>query len=153
MAGSFNRVFLMGNLTRDPEVKYTATNMAICKIGLAATRKFLANGEKREETLFIDCDAFGKTGENIGKFFTKGRPIFIEGHLRLDQWEKDGQKHSKIKVVVDNFQFVDSNPNRGSGGEQGGEEGGAPARVQTRTGRAPTPAAPATEIQEEDIPF
>ena len=87
MAGNFNRVFLMGNLTRDPEIRYTGNNMAIAKLGLAVNRRYrTADGQVKEETTFVDCDAFGKTAETIGKFLTKGRPIFIEGHLRLDTW-------------------------------------------------------------------
>ncbi|MDP1661867.1 MAG: single-stranded DNA-binding protein [Phycisphaerales bacterium] len=157
MAGNFNKVILMGNLTRDPEVKFAANNNAICKIGLAVNRRFTtASGEKREEVTFVDCDAFGKTGENIGKYFTKGKPIFIEGHLRLDQWEKEGQKFSKLKVVIDTFQFIDSGGSGGGGrsGSSADEEGGAvdaPPRVQTRSTRQPQAAAP--EINEEDIPF
>lgn len=157
MAGNVNRVFLMGNLTRDPETKFTSANLAICKIGLAINRYYTtAAGEKKEEVTFIDCDAFGKTAENIGKFFTKGRPIFIEGYLKLDQWEKDGQKHSKLKVVIDSFQFCDSKPGGGGGGgggyaEEGGASSGGTPRVQTRSARPAAPASP--EINEEDIPF
>ena len=105
----YNKVLLMGRLTRDPELKFTAGNVAICKIGLAVGHKWKdAAGEKKEETTFIDCDAFGKTAEAIGKYMNKGRPIFVEGRLKLDQWEKDGQKQSKLKVVVESFQFIDS---------------------------------------------
>ena len=159
MAGNFNKVILMGNLTRDPEVKFAANNNAICKIGLAVNRRFTtASGEKREEVTFIDCDAFGKTGENIGKYFSKGKPIFIEGHLRLDQWEKEGQKFSKLKVVIDTFQFIDSGGGQGGGGSSrqsaddmnGSDDRPAP-QVQTRSTRQAQPAAP--EINEEDIPF
>lgn len=156
MAGNFNKVILMGNLTRDPELKFGATNNAICKIGLAVNRRYTtASGEKREEVTFVDCDAFGKTAENIGKYFTKGKPIFIEGHLRLDQWEKEGQKFSKLKVVVDTFQFIDSGGSGGGGRSNASSddhgEVDAPPRVQTRSTRQPQASAP--DISEEDIPF
>jgi single-strand DNA-binding protein len=162
MAGNFNQVLLMGNLTRDVELAHTSSNQAVAKFGLAINRYWTsAQGEKKEDTTFVDCEAWGKTGENIAKFFSKGRPIFVQGYLKLDQWndKTDGSKRSKLKVVVDNFQFVDSK--QGGGGGGGGSSAGndygdsdSPApRVQTRPqgGRAPQPAAP--EINEEDIPF
>ncbi len=111
MAGSYNKVFLMGNLTRDPDVKHTGSNKAVANFGLAVNRKYkTADGERREEVTFIDCEAWGYTAENIGKFFAKGRPIFVDGRLRLDTWEdrNDGSKRSKMLVVVENFQFVES---------------------------------------------
>lgn len=152
---NYNKVLLMGNLTRDIEIRHTATQMAIGKFGLAVNRRYkTAAGEQKEEVTFVDCDAFGKTAEVMAQYLKKGRPVFIEGSLRLDQWEKDGVKHSKLKVVVDTFQFIDSNPNAGSGGG-GGAEGGY---VQTRPARggapAPAPAGPSHEpMAEEDIPF
>lgn len=159
MAGNFNRVFLMGNLTRDPEIRYTGNNMAIAKLGLAVNRRYrTADGQVKEETTFVDCDAFGKTAETIGKFLTKGRPIFIEGHLRLDTWQdkQSGENRSKLKVVVDNFQFVDSKGGGGGGGGGGqGADDDAPA-PQVRTGRGGA-AAPAgggePSIESDDIPF
>lgn len=159
MAGNFNRVFLMGNLTRDPEIRHTGNNMAIAKLGLAVNRRYrTADGQVKEETTFVDCDAFGKTAETIGKFLTKGRPIFIEGHLRLDTWQdkQSGENRSKLKVVVDNFQFVDSKG--GGGGAGGGGQGAdddAPA-PQVRAGRggaaAPTGGGDPS-IESDDIPF
>jgi single-strand DNA-binding protein len=123
MAGNFNKVFLMGNLTRDVELRHTASNMAIGKFGIAVNRRYKTQqGESREEVTFVDCDAFGRTAEVMSQYLAKGRPVFIEGHLRLDQWEgKDGSKQSKLKVVVDNFQFVDSGG--GGGGSVGGKGG------------------------------
>lgn len=147
---NFNKVFLMGNLTRDIEIRHTASQMAIGKFGLAVNRRFkTASGEQREEVTFVDCDAFGKTAELMSQYLKKGRPVFVEGRLKLDQWEKDGVKHSKLGVVVENFQFVDSNPNAA------GSEGGY---VQTRPARGSAPAAapagPSHEpMAEEDIPF
>lgn len=154
---SYNKVLLMGNITRDIELRHTQTNMAVATIGLAVNRRFkTADGQMKEEVCFVDCDAWGKTAENMAKFFSKGRPVFIEGRLRLDQWEKDGAKHSKLKVVIEGFEFVDSKP--GSGAE------GASARPVVRTVGNGAPAAapsggdgggePAYEpIQEKDIPF
>lgn len=114
---SFNKVILMGNLTRDPEVRVTPAGVSICKFGIAASRNSRAtDGTTREETLFVDVDSFGKQAELIGKHMTKGRAILIEGRLRLDQWESQtGEKRNKIVVVLENFQFigsrVDSDPN------------------------------------------
>ncbi|HYC99864.1 MAG TPA: single-stranded DNA-binding protein [Phycisphaerales bacterium] len=155
MAGNFNQVLLMGNLTRDVELAHTSSNQAVAKFGLAINRYWTsASGEKKEDTTFVDCEAWGKTGENIARFFSKGRPIFVQGSLRLDQWndKTDGSKRSKLKVVVDNFQFVDSKQGGGGGGGHTDQGDDAPApRVQTRGTRQPAPAAP--EINEEDIPF
>lgn len=162
MSANLNKVILAGNLTRDPEMKFTPTNMAICKIGLAVNRRYTtADGQKHEEVTFIDCDAFGKTAETMGKFLKKGRPVFIEGRLKLDQWEKEGQKFSKLKVVIDSFAFMDSQGGGGAGGGGGSSEGGysgggddeGGSRPQVRTRPAGKPAAAAPEISEEDIPF
>jgi len=115
---SLNKVMLMGNLTRDPELRVTASNLAICKFGLAVNRVYRTrDGERKEETTFVDVDAFGPPAETIAKYMAKGRSIFIEGRLVLDQWESNtGEKRSKLKVVCDNFQFLGSR----SDGEGGG---------------------------------
>ena len=106
---SFNKVILMGNLTRDPELRVTANGNSICKLGLATSRVYSTkDGERREETTFVDIDAFGKQAEVINKYMRKGRPIMVEGRLKLDQWESDGQKRSKLSVVLENFQFLGS---------------------------------------------
>ncbi|NBT50009.1 MAG: single-stranded DNA-binding protein [Marivivens sp.] len=109
---AFNKVFLMGNLTRDPEMKQLPSGMAVCDIGMAVNDrvKNKQTGEYEDRANFVDCTAFGKTAENIVRFFTKGRPIFIEGKLRFEQWDdrESGKKRSKIKVVIDTWQFVDS---------------------------------------------
>jgi single-strand DNA-binding protein len=157
---NLNKVMLMGNLTRDPEMKYTSSNTAIANFGLAINRRWVTpEGEKKEETTFVDCEAYGRTAENIGKFLQKGRPLFVEGRLKLDQWtdKNDNSKRSKMKVVVENFQFIDSGKGQAGGGSGGGDEAGGgderPApRVQTRpAGRPAQQAAP--EITEDDIPF
>src|SRR5579863_4578859 len=146
---SFNKVILMGNLTRDPELRYTPKGMAIAKIGLAINRSWKSEtGETKEEVTFVDVDAFGRTAENIGQYFKKGRPILIEGRLKLDQWDdkQTGQKRSKLGVVLESFQFMDS-----KGGDSGPSD--------TPRSR-PAPAAPKSEGSEEppppeddDVPF
>ncbi|MDR0693046.1 MAG: single-stranded DNA-binding protein [Puniceicoccales bacterium] len=115
---SFNKVILMGNLTRDPELRVTQQGMSICKFAVAVSRQAkMADGTMKEETAFIDIDAFGKQGEVIGKYFTKGRPILLEGRLRLDQWEnQSGEKRSKLGVVLENFQFVGTRADAEEGG-------------------------------------
>jgi len=105
----------MGNITRDIELKYTQTNQAVATVGLAVNRKYKgADGQLKEDVTFVDCDAWGKTAEMISQYFAKGRPIFIEGRLRLDTWKdkQDGSNRSKLKVVIENFQFVDSKRRR-----------------------------------------
>lgn len=105
---SFNKVILLGNLTRDPETRTTASGHTICKLGMAVSRKYITtSGEQREETTFVDIDAFGKQAEVIQKYLRKGKPLMVEGRLKLDQWEaSDGQKRSKLSVALENFQFV-----------------------------------------------
>ena len=152
---SFNKVILVGNLTRDPELRYTPKGMAIAKVGLAVNRIWRNEaGETKEEVTFVDVDVFGRTAENVGQYMRKGRPILIEGRLRLDQWDdkQTGQKRSKLGVVAETVQFLGS-PTGGSG--TGGEGGEAPRR------QAPAPsAAPAPEADSEggphegdDVPF
>src|SRR5688572_25775673 len=105
---NWNRVQLGGNLTRDPALKYLPSNTPVVEFGVACNRKWRTEGgEDREEVTFVDCSAFGKTADTINKFFTKGKPIFVEGRLKFDQWEdkNNGGKRSKITVVVETFQF------------------------------------------------
>src|SRR5881394_2105749 len=131
---SFNKVILVGNLTRDPELRYTPKGMAIAKIGLAVNRNWTSeSGEKKEEVTFVDVDVFGRTAENVAQYMKKGRPILIEGRLRLDQWDdkQTGQKRSKLGVVGEVVQFLGSPPGSGSG------EFNAPAPAP----RQPTPPA------------
>src|SRR6188472_4549639 len=120
----FNKVILAGNLTRDPELRYTGNGMAIAKFALAVNRKWKDGntGDMKEEVTFVDIDAFGKQAETIGQYLKKGRPILIEGRLKLDQWDdkQSGQKRSKLGVILETFQFVGSAPGRGEG--PGGSE-------------------------------
>jgi single-strand DNA-binding protein len=141
---NYNKVLLMGNLTRDIELKYTPSNQAVANIGLAVNRRYrTADGENREETTFVDCEAWGRTAEVMSQYLTKGRPVFVEGRLKLDQWQdKDGSNRSKLRVVVENFQFVDS---RGEGGGGGG--GSRPSSAAAPSGEQHQP------ISEDDIPF
>ncbi len=153
MAANFNKVILIGNITRDIELRHLPSGQAIAKIGLATNRRWRTpEGEQREETMFIDCEAWGKTAEFVNQYFSKGRPILIEGRLKLDQWEdkETKAKRSKHVVVVENATFVDSKPGGGGGG--GSDDAPAP-RVTTRPSASSAPAAAAPTMGEEDIPF
>lgn len=121
---SFNKVFLMGNLTRDPELKYTPNQTPIVDIGLATTRKWAGKeGQQNEETCFVDCTIFGKRAEVINKYFKKGDPIFIEGYLKFESWQaQDGSKRSKLKVMILNFEFVGGNKQGGQQNQPQGEQ-------------------------------
>lgn len=158
MAGNFNRVFLMGNLTRDPELRHTQSNMAVATIGLAVNRRWRdQGGEQREETTFVDCEAWGKTAETMCQYLAKGRPVFIEGRLRLDTWQDkaSGENRSKLKVVVENFQFVDSKGGPGGGGGAGGDGAPSGAKRGAPSGaRTHSDSGPGYEpMGDEDIPF
>jgi len=163
---NFNKVMLMGNLTRDIELRSTGGNQSVANIGLAVNRRFrTADGQDREEVTFVDCEAWGKTAETMAKYLVKGRPVFIEGRLKLDQWEdKEGKKQSKLRVVVEGFQFIDS---KGGGGGGGGGGDGDRHEVQTRgggmsrsgSGSGPGGRSPGNDmdqsqtIDDKDIPF
>ncbi|MEC8826122.1 MAG: single-stranded DNA-binding protein [Verrucomicrobiota bacterium] len=121
---NLNKVQLMGNITRDPEVRYTPKGTAVTDIGLAINRNFSTDdGERREETTFVDITFWGRQAEVIGEYMKKGRPLYVEGRLQLDQWEdkSTGQQRSRLKVIGDNFQFLGS---RDDGGQRGGGNGG-----------------------------
>ena len=156
---NLNKVMLIGNLTRDPDLKYTPGNQAVCEIGLAVNRKYRTKeGEDREETTFVDCEAWGKQAEVLKQYMTKGKPLFIEGRLKLDTWEdKDGGKRSKMRVVIENFQFLGAagGGGGGGGGERYVEEGGSSSRGGSRGGRASSGGggAPHQNVAEEEIPF
>ncbi len=150
---SFNKVILAGNLTRDPELRYTPKGTAIARLGIACNRKWKSEtGEMKEEVTFVDVDAFGKTAETIGQYLKKGRPILIEGRLRYDIWEdkQSGQKKSKLGVVLENFQFLDSGGGRGEGASESPRPRPAsgstpPAAVEPADGDAPP--------EHDDVPF
>jgi single-strand DNA-binding protein len=149
---SFNKVVLVGNLTRDPELRYTPKGLAIARIGLAVNRNWRTeSGEQKEEVTFIDVDAFGKQAETIAQYLKKGRPLLVEGRLRLDQWEdkQTQQKKSKLGVVLESFQFLDS------GNREGGGGGEAP---RSRAAVAPSKPAAADDAdaaapEDDDVPF
>jgi single-strand DNA-binding protein len=152
---SFNKVILAGNLTRDPELRYTPKGTAIAKLGLAVNRTWKNEaGETKEEVTFVDVDAFGRQAEVIGQYLKKGRPILIEGRLKLDQWDdkQTGQKRSRLGVVLESFQFLDSG-NRG--------DSTAPRTRSTSTSASPAgaddapvpPDAEAPAPEQDDVPF
>jgi single-strand DNA-binding protein len=154
---SFNKVFLMGNLTRDPELRVTPKGTPVCKFGFAVNRQFKDDsGATRDETTFVDIEAWGKQGELVAKYLTKGSPAFVEGRLKLDQWDDKttGQKRSKLFVVLDNVQFLSTRG--GSGGGSGApaapsddaDPAGRPAQ-----GRSDSRPAPGRDAPDEDVPF
>ncbi len=139
---SLNKVMLIGNLTRDPEVRYTPKGTAVTDIGLACNRVYSTDdGDKREETTFVDVTLWGRQAEIAGQYMKKGRPIYIEGRLQLDTWDdkQSGQKRSKLKVVGDNFQFLGSRDDNGGGGGGGGgySDGGGGSSAPSQQGAPP----------------
>ncbi|MBC8105934.1 MAG: single-stranded DNA-binding protein [Anaerolineae bacterium] len=180
---SYNKIIMMGNLTRDPQLKYLPNQTPLVEFGLASNRKFkLASGEDREEVCFVDCTAFGKQAEVINQYFTKGKPIFIDGRLKYDSWEdkQGGGKRSKLSIVIDRFEFVGGRDGAGGGGGgapanyEGGDDqsqgrpparppmnrppqqGNRPAPPQRPAPSAPPPEQPfgdEPEFKEDDIPF
>ncbi len=147
---SYNKVILMGNLTRDPELQYLPSGTAVARVGLAVSHVYndRQSGERKEDVCFVDLDAFGRTAEVINEYFQKGRPILVEGRLRFQSWETDdGQRRSKHSVMVDRFEFV--------GSRQDSDGGGAYDQA------APASASPSSEFSgeegssttDDDIPF
>lgn len=180
---SYNKVMLIGNLTRDPEVRYTPKGSAVCDIGLAVNRVYTSDsGEKVEEVTFVDVVLWSKMAELAGKYLHKGRPVFIEGRLQMDSWEdkQTGQKRTRLRVVGEQMQFLgspggDRAPAGGGDDEGGGYSGGGggynrpaarpaqrPAPAQQRPAQRPAPAqqhddfgeGPITDgMEDDDIPF
>jgi len=160
MAASLNKVLLMGNLTRDPEVKYTPKGTAVGDLAIAINDSYKAqDGSIKETVTYVDIEVWGRTAENCKQYLTKGRPVFVEGQLRLDQWEQDGQKRSKLKVRALSVQFLGSP----SGGGQGGRSGGNYSSERSSSSSAATSESsrPAPSVSEDappppnddDIPF
>lgn len=174
---SLNKVMLIGNCTRDPEIRYTPKGTAVVELGLAVNRNYTAeSGERREETTFVDVTLWGRTAEVANQYLRKGRPVYIEGRLQLDSWDdkQTGQKRSKMRVVGEGLQLLGS---RDSGGGEGGGGGGydreyadEPPRQQSRPARpqqqgpgarpqgrpaqAPRPPVdPDLDVEGDDIPF
>lgn len=149
---SFNRVILIGNLTRDPELRYIPSGTAVSEIGLAVNdRRKGANGEWIDETTFVDVTLWGRTAEVASEYLTKGAPVFIEGRLKLDTWEKDGKKNSKLRVVAEKMQLIGGRgPGQGPSGPRQGR-GGAGNFDEAQYGQPA--AADAGGLPDEDIPF
>jgi single-strand DNA-binding protein len=149
---NFNKVILAGNLTRDPELRYTPKGVAIAKIGLAINRSWKTEtGETKEEVTFVDVDAFGRTAETIGQYLKKGRPILMEGRLRYDTWDdkQTNAKRSKLGVVLETFQFLDSGRTETGAARPPSAPAAAPAAAD-----APPPAGAETpEPEQDDVPF
>lgn len=148
---SFNKVLLMGNLVRDPELRVTPSGLSVCRITVACSRTVRsekAEGGSREETTFVDVESFGKQAESVAKFFNKGRPIFVEGRLRLNEWTNQaGEKRSKLVIVLENFTFVGSNPNYSRDGALQHSDG-----VSNKSNFASEVAEP-LNAADEDVPF
>jgi len=150
---SYNRIVLVGNLTRDPQLSYTPANTAICKFGIATNHKWKdRDGGAREEVCFVDCTVFGKAAETFNQYMAKGRSVLVEGRLKLDQWTSpEGDKRSKHEVVVENFIFLGGGRPGESGGPPGGrvEPGGVPAGAAARGSGSDSPMSP----PDDSVPF
>jgi len=145
---SFNRVILVGNLTRDPNVRYTPSGTPVCEIGLAVNeRRKNQSGEWVEEVVYVDVTLWGRTAEIAGEYLTKGAPVLIEGRLRMDTWEKDGEKRSKLRVVAERMQML---------GPRGAQNN---AGTRPAAGKAPAPETSDAVLDEpglppeDDVPF
>jgi single-strand DNA-binding protein len=157
---NLNKVMLIGRLTRDPETKHTPSGTSVTTFGLAINRTYKRkdSDEKVEETTFVDVEAWGTAGEIFARYMKKGRQAYVEGRLKLDSWEKDGQKRTKLLVVLEEFQFLDSG---GGGGGGGGAPSGGGATAERRRTAAPAPARADTGETpqddyakfDDDIPF
>ena len=145
---SFNKVILLGNLTRDPEVRYTPRGSAVCDLGIAVNRQYtLDSGEKREEVTFVDVVLWARLAEIAGEYLKKGRPVFIEGRLQLDTWDdkQSGQKRSKLRVIGETMQLLGGRP-PGAGGGEGGES-------RSTKSTPPPKAGKVAEPDDDEIPF
>ena len=145
---SYNKVILIGNLTRDPQLSYLPNQTPVCEIGLAVNQKWKDNeGNQREDVCFVDCCAFGKQAETINQYLSKGSPVMVEGKLQFDQWEKDGQKRSKHRVKILSCQFLGSAPE--------GSARAPAAPTAYKQSDFPPPASPKSETVDggDEIPF
>lgn len=149
---NFNKVILLGNLTRDPELRVTPKGTSVCQFGMAVNRVYRGSegGEMQEETTFVDLEAWGRQAEVISKYVSKGNPLFVEGRLKFDSWEsKTGEKRSKLKVIVENMQLMGG---RSEGGGQGGSNF-APAERSAPAASSGSSASSQSDNIEEDVPF
>ena len=151
---SLNKVLLIGNLTRDPDVRMMSNGRPVCNFGLALNRNYKdSEGNRKEEVTFVDVECFGPRAEAVAKFFTKGRSIFVEGRLKLDQWEsKEGEKRSAIRVVLDNFEFVYSKQDGASNQSRNIEMSAPTTAAPAETQRAEPTTSPDSDL-DEDVPF
>jgi single-strand DNA-binding protein len=158
---NLNKVMLIGNLTRDPEVRYTPKGTAVADIGMAINRNYsLDDGERREETTFVDITFWGRQAEVLGQYMKKGRPLYVEGRLQLDSWDdkNTGQKRSKLKVVGENFQFLGGREggDGGGGSYEGGQSSGGSQSSGGGVQEAPSGgdgSSAEPEMDDDDIPF
>lgn len=160
--GNVNKVFLMGNLTRDPELRYTPNGTPVCEFGLAVNRTYTTrDGEQREDPCFVEITVWGRRGEVVSEYFSKGKPIFVEGRLNFDSWETPDGRRSKLNVVAEDFQFVGS-----PGDTDAGRQSGRGQRSKRSTGQQsgkpsgrPQDAEPEEDVSEgfdvsdDEIPF
>ncbi|HUS46668.1 MAG TPA: single-stranded DNA-binding protein [Phycisphaerae bacterium] len=156
---NYNKVILMGNLTRDPQMSYLPSQTPVVEFGLAVNRRWRGqDNQQREETCFVDCRIFGKQAEVFNQYMSKGRGVLVEGRLHFDTWEgKDGVKRSKHRVIVERFAFIGGAPG-GAGRQQGApRQAAAPAGVQEQAPpqaqETEEPAPPAEDVGGEEIPF
>jgi len=157
---SMNRVFLIGNLTKDPEIRYAPSGTAVGDLRMAVSRKYrTSDGQDHEETCFVGVTVWGRQAETCGEYLSKGRPVLVEGRLKFDEWEKEGQKHSRLSVVADRVQFLGS-PRRPESQEDAGGAAPPPARetpVPPNSGPQPEPQAepPSNALAGDDdnLPF
>jgi len=147
---SYNKVLLLGNLTRDPELRYTPNQTPVVEFGLATNRRWTGqDGQQREETCFVDCPMFGKRAEALNKYLRKGNPVFVEGRLTYDTWQaQDGTRRSKLRVTIEDFQFVGGGQRAGGGGGGGGAGGGGAAAGGGY--RGPADSGPPAEDRPDD---
>jgi single-strand DNA-binding protein len=142
---NLNKVLLLGNVTRDPEVRYTPKGSAVCDLGVAVNRAYTTDsGEKREEVTFVDVTLWGRTAEVASEYLKKGRPVFVEGRLQMDTWDdkQTGQKRTRLRVVADNMQLLGGRPS-----------GGGDAIGESRQTSAPPKKSAPSETDEDEIPF
>lgn len=155
---SFNKVILLGNLTRDPQLSYTPNQTAVVDFGLAMNRRWVGqDGSQREETCFVDCRMFGKRAEVINKYLKKGQPLFVEGRLTFDSWTaQDGSKRSRHRVTVEEFQFISSGQGQrggGGGGYQSNQQPQQQSGGMGQQGSSDVPPSPFDNNPIDDIPF
>ena len=163
---SFNKVILLGNLTREPQLSYLPSQTPVCDFGLAMNRKFTAqDGSQRDEPCFVDCRIFGKRAEILSKYVHKGSPLFVEGRLSFESWTaQDGSKRSRLRVTVEDFQFVGGAQQGGQGGGSNQYQGGGgnyskpagagyPQEAPQQSPQMPPYQDPGVGMNEDDIPF